>query len=244
MYILSLFEYDESLTHNFWNFPNTTLNFNKVYYVIDGEGHYKDNDQDIIFKKNHLYVLPAKKPYSLWDNTENKLNHLYMHIYTTPVIDKFIEVNLENDEFVKDIVVLLRKNAKKSKNNKKLLSLLEVALNHILENDTTSNTLPFLIKDYISKNVYTELNMLDMSKYFGYSTSHLVKCFKTAFNVTPKQYHEMLQFDYIINEFKNGIPCYKVTEMFGYSSPSNLSRDFKKRFGLSPQKYIKHYINK
>lgn len=244
MIITSLFEYNESYTYKHWNMSNKIYHFNKVYLVFNGTAFYKDANRLIQLKKNHLYILPANKPYSLWDDEDDKLNHLYLHITTTPVIDSFLEVDPKTNDFIKDLLILTRKTAKRPQNHKHLADLLTIIINNIFDEEIDNDTLPSRIKTYLHDNATNTFNMKKMSNYFQYSSTHLTKSFKKVFQVTPRQYHTTIRYEMVLQALKQGISCKKIAEDFNYSSPENFSRDFKKRFGLSPQKYAKKYIIK
>lgn len=244
MLVLSLFEYNESLTYKNWRFFDQKLSFVKIYYILGGSGYYKDAENDVKFKKGHLYILPANVKHTLYDDPKDQLNHLYLHIYTAPAIEKLIERNPEDDVFLKDMLSLLRKNAALPNNNSKLKYLVEVIINYLFEQETENQSVPAQIKRFIEENIHEQFSMEELSKTFGYSTSQIVKTFKNAFLVTPKQYYKTLRFEQIMKNLQEGMTCEEITRLFNYSSPANLSRDFKTMFSYSPQNYLKLHPGK
>lgn len=239
MLVLSLFEYNESYTHNNWWFYDYKLSFNKIYYILGGSGYYKDAEHDLKFEKGHLYILPANVRHSMYDDPHDKLNHLYLHIYTAPILDKFIDKDLSKDVFLSDLITLIRKNAAIKGNNVKIKYLVEVMINYILDQEKQNESVSAKVKNYIDANVREQFSMEDIAAHFGYSASQIVKSFKNAYLVTPKQYYKTLRFEQIIKDLQSGMTCEEITRAYNYSSAANLSRDFKTMFSLSPQNYLK-----
>ena len=102
--------------------------------------------------------------------------------------------------------------------------------------------------EYIHTN-YTkkQFNIGDIAALSGISEDYLRKLFKMTMNTSPRKYINKLKTDYAAELIHSGMhtvtdACFKA----GFENTSYFSREFKKRFGLSPMEYKKstHVSNK
>ena len=96
--------------------------------------------------------------HSMYDDPHDKLNHLYLHIYTAPILDKFIDKDLSKDVFLSDLIALIRKNAAIKGNNVKIKYLVEVMINYILDQEKQR-----IVRDAIPQNI-SEAEPKDVTK--------------------------------------------------------------------------------
>ena len=99
----------EGYTHKNWFYKNIFINFSMIYYIIDGTAYYSDENGTILLKKNHLYIFPARKMFTLYDDPQNQLYHTFIHAITLPSVNSLVEVNVQDDSFLRDTIALLRK---------------------------------------------------------------------------------------------------------------------------------------
>ena len=61
--------------------------------------------------------------------------------------------------------------------------------------------------------------------------------FKETYGVTVDKYGDEKKFEFILSEIMKKVPLETICSEADYSSAANLSRDFKKRFGMPPLTY-------
>ena len=228
-----------------WVYLNVQRPYSIIYYIISGTGYYEINGAKSQFKPGHLYIMPSNKTYSLYDDPNDKLYHAYVHAFIYPAITKMIEIDVQNDVFLFDVISTLRKyingETPQTPNvyTKKLTELLVSYVSDI--NTQNDENLATRIKQYIDDNYIDVFKNNNLSSVFNYSYSQILKLFKNAYSITPKQYCNDLILKYIVNQLQNGLSSSEIATLLEFSTPASFSRFFKKNFGYSPSVFIKEH---
>ena len=243
MHCTSITSYDECLTPARWNYPNITRPFSIIYYALGGSAFYTIDGIEHPFEKNHLYILPANKVFSLREDPNDKFYSVYIHAFTSPEINAVIDIDTQNDLFISETVKLIRKYAK-AEDSVYLRHLTTMLLSYIFEALTETNAnLTIKIKNYIDENFIKTFNCNDLSSAFNYSNSYLSKLFREKYDITPKQYAKQLILKEAVLLLSKGLSVCETSEKLGFSSPENFSRFYKGYYGYSPSQYIKKFKN-
>ena len=245
MQCTSITSFDECYTPNNWVFPNITRPFSIIYYVLGGSAFYTLDGVEKAFKKDHLYILPANRVFSLRELPNDKFYSLYVHAYTFPEINDVIEIDVSSDCFVADTLKMIRAYAKMGdKNEIRMHKLTDMLISYISQTDTNNNEpLRSRIKEHVEENFVKVFHNSDLSGDFNYSNSYLVKLFKSEYNITPKQYAEQMVLKEIAVLLHKGLPISEISRRLLFSSPENLCRFFKSAYGCAPTEYIKRFKN-
>ncbi len=243
MLINSVFSYGKGVTPPVWDFPNHRPTFTRLYYILGGTAYYRDSEREFRFEQGRLYLLPADRLYSLWEDKADKLDHLYLHLLTTPKIAAPIERDPAEDPFIRDLVSLLISYVEGG-NPSAVRRLAEALVLYITDENDRVGSLSLRIRSYLDGELATAFSAERLARHFGYSASHLYKAFKRDFGVSPKHYHADRRFEYAARCLAEGMAITEIAETLAYSSLPNFSRDFKKRFGLSPNEYAKWFPKK
>ena len=243
MHCTSISSYSECLTPATWDYPNITRPFSIIYFALGGSAYYTVDGVELPFERNHLYILPANKVFSLREDPNDKFYSVFIHAFTSPEIGAVIDIDVNNDTFVFDTLKLIRKYVKET-DSAYLRHLTDMLLSYIFESlSETNNAIPVKIKDYIDSNFIKAFNGNDLSSAFNYSNSYLSKLFKEKYNITPKQYAKQLVLKEAVLLLGKGISVCETAERLEFSSPENFSRFFKGYYGYSPSQYIKRFKN-
>ena len=237
MILKSIWETSESYTHTNWVYKDVCVNFSRLYYIIDGSGYYEENGKKIKFKKNHLYLTPVEKPFTLTENPQDKLLHTYTHIITLPGVDHLIEIPVIDGPLL-DAVALWRKYIH-SKDYGLLFHIVQFLLSCIDNSEEEGTSVAAGTKKYLDQTEATTVDMAEISRILGYSREYITRSFQEVYHMTPKQYFNIRMMDKALEQLINGAKVYEVAEFLSYSSPYAFSKAFKKRYGLSPEKYIR-----
>ena len=152
MHCTSITSHGEHLTPAVWNYPNITRPLSIIYYVLGGSAFYTIDGIEKPFLKDHLYILPANKVFSLREDPNDKFYSTFIHAFTSPEINTVIEIDVKSDQFVFETLKLMRKYVK-DKDSVYLRHLTDMLLSYIFEFLTEINeTLPIKIKSYIDEN--------------------------------------------------------------------------------------------
>ena len=238
MLINSVFSFGKGITPMVWDFVNHRPTFARLYYILGGTAYYRDAEREFAFEKGKLYLLPADRIYSMWEDKEDKLDHLYVHLLTTPKLAAPIVRDPSDDPFVADLLTLLLRYVERAQPDA-VRRLTEALVLYMTEEGDRAVSLSLKIRAYLDRTFRTTFSAEALSRHFGYSPSYLYKAFKRDFGVSPKQYHADRRFEYAAGCLANKVSITDVAEALSYTSLANFSRDFKKRMGLAPSEYVK-----
>ena len=238
MLINSVFSYGRGITPEVWDFPNHRPTFTRMYYILGGTAYYRDSEREFRFERGRLYLLPADRVYSMWEDKEDKLDHLYVHLLTTPKLTTPLVRDPGGDRLLGELLALLLSHAEEE-DSVAVRRLAEALVLYICDENDRAGSLSLRIRSYLDKMTASPFSAEALARHFGYSASHLYKAFKRDFGVSPKHYHADRRFEYAARCLTEGMAISEIAEALAYSSLANFSRDFKKRFGLSPNEYAK-----
>lgn len=207
-----------------------------MYYIIDGEAYYEEDGKRVRLKKNHIYLTPIKKCFSLYENPEDKLLHTYAHIITLPAVNRFTEIEVVDGSPLADGVALWRKYIH-SGNRELLMNIIQFVLSCFATEGNVAQ-LASRTKDYIDNFEGTCLNMTTLSNELGYSREYITRAHTATYNITPKQYYNTRIMNSALERLVAGERINEVAGSLNYSSPYAFSKAFKKYFGLSPKYYL------
>ena len=239
MLINSVFLYGKGKTPALWSFTDHRPTFTRVYYILGGTAYYRDSERELRLEVGKLYFLPADRTYSLWEEESDKLSHLYLHLLTTPKLASPVVCDPGRDRFLFDTLSLLLSYVEEEESPAAIRRLTEALALYVLDEGQAAEALPLRIRAYLDGGFRAPFSAERMARHFGYSASNLYKAFKRDFGFSPKQYHTDRRFEYASECLSKGTPATEVAEALSYTSLSNFSRDFKKRFGLGPLEYAR-----
>ncbi len=228
----------ETYTYDGWLWKDVCVGFSRLYYIIDGEGYYEEDGKAIRFKKNHLYLTPVKKCFTLYDNPQDKLLHTHCHITTLPAVERLLEVEVVEGTPLADAVALWRKYIY-SDDTALLINILQLVLACMDQRFGQENVIAEKVKEFIDGQQELTLDMAQLSRRLGYSREHITRSFLSVYHITPKQYFNQQRMRIALEKLLNGVGVNEVSDELHYSSPYAFSKAFKKHFGSSPTKYIK-----
>ena len=238
MLINSVFSYGAGITPPVWEFENTRPTFSRMYYIRGGTAYYRDSERELRLLPGILYLLPADRVYSIWEDKDDKLDHLYLHLLTTPKIPAPIVRDPAAEPLIADLLSLILRYVEEG-DHAAVRRLTEALVLYITDEHDRAGNLSLRIRAHLDDSFRTTFSAEALARRFGYSPSYLYKAFKRDFGVSPKRYHADRRFEYATSCLVDGVPITEIAEALSYSSLANFSRDFKKRFGLSPNEYAK-----
>ena len=241
MIITSVSEYQYAVADPDWHPQQFPTNFSRIYYVLGGEAYYFEENLRLRFKKDHLYILPTGRAYSMSHNPKDRIDHLFCHVTTYPQITSLIEVPVEEGSLLHQTLSLLKRNIK-NQDYSIVLKMIDLVVASIDEENfvaTYSSNTTSAIKNYIDHHFEEDISLDTICQKFFFSKSYVIRIFKKQHYVSPVQYLVQKRLDASIECLKSGMSITDISEKFYYSSPSAYSLSFKKRFGLSPMEFLK-----
>ena len=97
---------------------------------------------------------------------------------------------------------------------------------------------------FIHDNLHQPLQVADAAKAAGLSLSRFHEVFKQAVRCAPKQYIRRSKLTAACRMLSASTrPIAQIAEALGFTSPFNFSRDFKRRYSVSPRAYRREHTN-
>ena len=244
------FENEPSLVHSH-------KNVTEVIFVKSGSGVIAYRDAEIKIKPNTVYIVNPDTEHT--EISEKNLRYFVVHLADFEVIDKnktpvkSLEIS---PRAYADVIELLGmamdecKNA--SQNTPYLLSLLSAAyflIRSIVTDSPAAAIVSGGISDGLSPTIrncvnyvdiyYAETDILgELCKKFNLTRRNLERLFAKELNVSPLCYVKqvrMKQAEAMLSNSSYSVS--RVAAVCGYSSFAYFSKEFKKRYGVSPSLY-------
>lgn len=209
--------------------------YNWLYFVKEGALYYSDENVATTLVPQRFYILPAIKSFTLENVPDKNFNHLYIKVRCSVPITEFLEVNVSENDFLNDFFNTLMKHSK-TLDTITVAMLLNTVLHLILPPVIRKSSIAEQIKIFVDERL-PSFSMAEIITRFHYSKRYLDKKFKEAYNTSIVRYGKNEQLSFVAEKISEGETLSVICDKTGYSSPANLSRDFKKHFGLSPTEY-------
>ncbi|EJN01368.1 AraC family transcriptional regulator [Phyllobacterium sp. YR531] len=95
---------------------------------------------------------------------------------------------------------------------------------------------------FIEENITQPLNVSEIARSVAMSPSHFAHRFSEFASVTPMQYAKLIRLEKArLLLIDDNVAVNIAAEHSGYASASHFSRDFRKQFGISPNRYAKAF---
>lgn len=184
-----------------------------------------------------MYLTPVKKPFTLYENPENKLLHTYSHIITVPPVTALTEIEVTEGTPLADAVALWRKYIP-SGDAELITHTISFLLSCLPKALTPNDRLAKKTRDMLDRFEAKMPNMDTISRKLGYTREHITRNFLSVYHTTPKKYYNQRRMNLALEKLMGGAKVKNVAEELGFSTPYAFSKAFKAHFGLSPEKYV------
>jgi len=249
---LEVLEHGNFLGDSKWKFYNVNSPFNRLYFVLGGEGYVVNEHHKVVLSPGNMYLIPLHSTYNYV--CDNRIEKFYVHFRTELFngIDIFesstVCMELSYDKFV--VEDLIRK-ASVTKVGE-IMACKAFLMNSVskfaeLLPDISENNINLAFKyhalnRYIKDKCCASLNVKQISDYLKVPASTLSKNFKIDTGLSLKNYIDKI----ILQTAKEKIllsdcSIKETAYRLGFSDEFYFSRFFKKHEGVSPRDYRINY---
>ena len=204
---------------------------NWLFYVYSGSLHYKQDNFETDLVAGNLYILPSHRKILLSDK-DTPFKHLNFSFTSSYIFNNLVCFEIIPDSLPYNLLGLMAKHIKKRDFNA-LGILFEALFTSLNIQGNQTDTLLREMRKYINDNT-PNVSVEKVCNHFNYSKRYIDKKFTEVFNCTLKKYIKGKNFSYVLHALNEGKSLNAICDELNYSSPSNLSRDFKKYYGHSP----------
>lgn len=222
-----------------------TLAHHELEFITDGSGEIFTDGELIKAKPNRLFIRTPGMAVEGFTP--------YHSIYLVFDLNGFSEkvqfpkyITVKEPELIKNLFLNIYEASKKVTQKNYLIihsSLCQIFLyilsfmsqNEQIKNENIKNAL-----EYIHSNLYSNINVKELSAKFGYSLNHFIRTFKADVGKTPIHYINDLRIEnsaILLNETNNSIES--ISEQCGFNNVSYFNRMFKKKHHKSPSEFRK-----
>ncbi|OPA74788.1 AraC family transcriptional regulator [Paenibacillus selenitireducens] len=104
----------------------------------------------------------------------------------------------------------------------------------------SNSNLLYRVQAYLNNQVHQEVRLDELSREFCISKFYLNRLFKSAYHVSPIQYHQNMRIEKAKEMVQfTDLPLEKIAELCGFTGIHTFSRAFKNKEGVPPSVYRK-----
>lgn len=239
-----------------WKAVGYNSRFNKVYYILKGEGWIKIGNTELYPKVGDLIFIPAGTTHSYSTSEKNAFCKYWCHFTSSAPFTALFNffgmpyyINVEEASVMGELwntLVLTSKNldmASSLRAKAALLNIIAYFIQYSLSYDREDisplafNKLTSII-NYIEENLAENIRVDDLAKIAHFHPQHFIKYFKMNLGITPIHYIYkrrierakcmLLHSDMTLNQ---------IAVTTGFHDLSHFSKSFKKYFGVSPSEF-------
>lgn len=246
---LTLFEHGHLKSGTEWNHKNIYTPYNRLYFVLDGNGLMKNEALNLSLQPGKAYLIPRDNILDL--SCDDYLEKFYIHfsLEILPGQDLFEQSDLPYYEktFEPERINLFLKSLSTNKLDSMIYcqGILLEYISYFLENhhDKIKEQLLLASKydelfNYIRNHPYASIRVKDIAHQFNLSSNYLSQKFSQDIGITLKKY-----IDYNLVKraeeklIFSQLSIKAIAHEMKFSDEFHFSRFFKKYRGVSPTEY-------
>ncbi|MFC5652232.1 AraC family transcriptional regulator [Paenibacillus solisilvae] len=238
-----------------WRDLDYTPEFNKLYYICEGEGWLKIGDEEFYPKPGQLCLLPAYTQQSYSYINERPFLKYWCHFTATiGPFDLFqwigvpfcidIQDKEEMTRLFKQLAALYDNNSVISRIREKAIILeiislyLEQVPLRILQHRSEDMKRITFIQEYIESHLSTGLKIEDMAKASHLHPNYFIAYFKKHFGVSPLKYVSRKRADKAkILLTTTALSVKEIADQTGFVETNHFAKFFRKETGHSPSEF-------
>ncbi|WP_170311543.1 AraC family transcriptional regulator [Vallitalea okinawensis] len=247
-----------------WKEENIQPEFNRLYFICDGEGVIEVEGKKYYPKPGDIAILPAGKQQSFGTLNENTYLKYWCHfdakvgkqnlfdLISLPYVVPVKEYSHTSDRFKtmlsyhhkEDITSLLMAKSI-------LLELLALYFKNARSMNNYPHPVPIvkydeqisLILYFIEKNLHTHLNNEQLAEQLHFHPNHFIRFFKNAVGISPMKYINQRRMEKAKHMLSSSfMSITEIGQKVSYSNVFHFSKAFKQYMGYSPSEYRQHYM--
>ncbi|HBM79483.1 MAG TPA: AraC family transcriptional regulator [Clostridiaceae bacterium] len=243
---------------NDWREIDYIPQFNKFYYICDGEGWLKIGNDEYYPKPGELYLMPAGVLQSYSYISKNTFLKYWCHFTATvgdinifDIIKTPLHIKIENRDEIenafKELILSYKSTGITSslRIKSELLGIIALFFENFSADDihiSSSSSVGALstVMNYIEKNIGKNINVEELARLAGFHPNYFIKFFRKHLGISPMQYINRKRMEMAKGLIKaTDMTISEIARRTGYKDPFYFSKLFKKYTGFSPSEYRK-----
>ncbi|MSS62336.1 AraC family transcriptional regulator [Velocimicrobium porci] len=234
--------------------------FTELFYVIDGNGYFCTENEEISIQKDSLIIINPNVKHTEKSSTEKALTYIVLGIdnlrfeFKNPTSTSFQSYNFE--EYRNEILPILQTMLSEVKQKKKnyeqicqhyfmvfLLKMLRITEEEF--SFSSSKDVPTeceAIKEYIDTHYQETITLDTLTNVSHLNKFYLTHIFSKAYGISPINYLLERRILHSKELLKNSdFSITQIAHVTGFSSSNYFSQSFKKYTGTTPKGYRQKY---
>ena len=211
-----------------------TIVKDKLLHPQEGDTYFLPEGDD------HKYFSSEDSPWTkIWINVSGPLINSLINTYSLYNQNVF---HCNTEKYFKEIHKLLPSTEYTSKEIAAKISIIfhkliqAIASNRDTNIDISDDAL--IIKNYIDKNIYNQINIEDLSKLIYKTNEHTIRIFKKAYGITPYKYYIDNKIRIAKNMLRNtDLSVKEIALSLSFCDEHYFTNLFKLKTGKPPKEY-------
>lgn len=244
-----------------WRDIDYIPDYNKFYYIIEGEGWLRIDGKDYYPGQGQLFMMPSGVKQSFSYINENRFKKYWCHftaksgefdVFSLISEPLFVNVDVQDQPLLAEmfdrLILASKKNtlASEIESKARLMDIITWYMNACesregitIRRSDTFNKLE-LAHTYIRNHLAENLTVEKLAGIAHYHPNYFIRIFKQHMGVTPIQYINNIRLKKAKELLIAGnMPVSAVAKDTGFSDVSHFSRSFKQHTGFSPTEFRK-----
>ena len=239
-----------------WGYQNLLPEYNKMYYICDGEGWIRIQDQDVYPSPGQFVFIPAGTVHSFSTVSSNTYTKYWCHftsnVMFSPLFQYYGLPYVMNASEVAGIVQPFQRMEQMLSWTAPSLSLrvkstiyeiISCFIDHSVRNEVESVAPASVLKlqrvtEYIDQHMDKDIKIEQLAEIMHFNTNYLYHFMKTHLGITPMQYiykRRLEKAKFLLTNTDDTLT--EIASVTGFSDVYHFSKSFKKNTGISPRAY-------
>ncbi|GAA4848036.1 AraC family transcriptional regulator [Paenibacillus vulneris] len=239
-----------------WGYQNLKPEYNKMYFICDGEGWIRIHDQDVYPAPGQFVFIPAGTLHSFSTVSSNTYTKYWCHftsnVMFSPLFQYYGLPYVMNTEECTGIAQAFHRmeqtlswqaSSMSLRVKSAIYDIISCFIDHCVSTGIKSVAPASVLKlqkvtEYIDQHMDKDIKIEQLADIMHFNTNYLYQFMKMHLGITPMQYIYKRRLDkakdLLINTDDSLANIAAVT---GFSDVYHFSKSFKKHTGISPRAY-------
>ena len=221
-----------------------------VQYVISGSGILICNDQMYSLKAGDTFLLPEGSNHIYYSNPDNHFERIWLNfkgelakallsVYNLEEV--FVFPGADTSALLAEIQQICRESTDpivyQNRTSRLFLELIQFLAPFRTQREEVTSPVES-IRLFIDRHITENLKVSDIADHFSFSPEHIIRIFKSTYQITPHQYilQSKIRLSMIMLKM-NTDTIEEISEKLNFSDPHHFSAQFKKYVGCTPTQY-------
>jgi len=236
-----------------WGFTNQIPQYNKIYYIVDGECYLKIDDKEYIAKKGQLILLPYNSVQTYYHISKNHLVKYWLHCTFSCNDKDLLElislphiITVDNHEYLSYLFKQILLYDGQPNITSKLLQksyIIQLLAYYFEKSDSAEKSIfkdekISILMSYIENNFQNDININTLCNVTHFHPNYFIRFFKKIIGISPIEYINNVRIEHAKKHLQAlNIPIKNIAFNVGFKNSYYFSRIFKKKTGFTPSKY-------